>query len=99
MILLNIYVATVIFAIIGSILVAIESNLYAKENGIVLATRKSVGRQVFDLCKIVIQCAIPLYNLLVGFSTFIVALNSELTKKTFDNLLAKGELKYREEGR
>ena len=98
MILLNIYVATIIFAIVGSVLLSIEAALYAKENGIISAKQNSIGRKIFDWCKIVIQCAIPLYNLLVGFSAFIVALNSELTKKSFDNLLAKGELKYKEEG-
>ena len=63
MIILNIYVLTVLFALASLILMGIEITFYSKRHNLVSAVKRSFGETIFEWFKIILQCAMPLYNI------------------------------------
>lgn len=98
MIWLNIYVITVLFCIVAHILVSIEVNLLAKEQGFVSTRKRTKGRMVFTWVKTFIICLIPLWNIVVGCASMAYVFSEKVQKQALEQLLAKGEVKYKDEG-
>jgi hypothetical protein len=98
MIWLNIYVVTVLFCIVARILVSIEVNLLAKEQGVVSTRKRIKGRMVFTWVKTFIICLVPLWNIVVGCASMAYVFSEKVQKQTLEQLLAKGEVKYKDEG-
>lgn len=98
MIWLNIYVVTVLFCIVANIFASIEINLLAKEQGFVYAKKRAKGRLFFTWVKIILKSLIPLWNLVVGCALTIYVFSERVQKQALEQLLAKGEIEYIDEG-
>lgn len=92
MVLLNIYIATVIFAIIANFLLVCETKVYCKEHKITRPHKLSLSRRLMNEAKMLLMCIIPIYNVLIGIceiisllspSTFEAAIQKNLDNGTF----------------
>lgn len=98
MILLNIYITTIIFAIVSLVLLSIETNLYCREHGIIVAVKHTLGRRIFDWVKIFIQCCIPLWNIWLGICYLVAVFSEKFMEQITKDNIVKGKLKYKDEG-
>ena len=98
MILLNIYVATVIFAIIGSVLLVFETIVYCKEHGIVKPHKLSLSRRLMNEVKMLLMCIIPLYNIFVGVVAIVAVLSPNVFETAIQKNLDNGTLIKKNEG-
>ena len=98
MIVLNIYVVTIIFAIVAMVLMFIESILYTREHGIVSAQQSSLARKTFDWLKMLITCCFPLWNIFVGCCWLAGVFNENVMEQAVSKSIEQGKLKYKEEG-
>lgn len=96
MIFLNIYVCTILFALFALMLMGIEIAFYAKEHNLISTRKKSVGRQLFDWFKLLLQCAIPLYNILCGFCFLAGAFSETFLENAVQRCIEEGKLKYKD---
>ncbi len=98
MIWLNIYVVTVLLCIVAHILATIEVNLLAKERGFMSTKKRARGRMVFTWIKTILISLIPLWNVILGCTLVVFVFSEKVQKQTLEHLLAKGEIKYEDEG-
>lgn len=92
MIILNIYIATIIFAIIGTTLLVFETKVYCKEYCIGRPHKLSLSRRLMNEVKMLLMCIIPLYNILLGISDIIAILSPSVFENAIQNNLDKGVL-------
>lgn len=92
MVLLKIYIATVIFAIIASFLLACETKVYCKEHNIVRPRKLSLSRRLMNEVKTLIICIIPLYNILIGICYIVAFLSNSIFEKAIQTNLDNGTL-------
>ena len=97
MIILNIYVCTILFALASLILMVIEVSFYAKRHNLVSTIHRSFGESLFQWFKLLLQCAIPLYNIFCGFVFMVATLNENFLAQAVQNAIEKGTIKYKEE--
>ena len=97
MVLLNIYVATVIFAIIASFLVVCETKVYCKEHNITRPHKLSLSRRLMNEVKMLLMCIIPLYNVLIGICDIVALLSKSTFERAIQNNLNDGTFIKREE--
>ena len=98
MILLNIYIATVIFAIIGTILLNFETKVYCKEHNIGRPHKLSLSRRLMNEVKTLLMCIIPLYNIFIGIVDIIAILSPSVFETAIQNNLDKGVFIKKSEG-
>ena len=98
MVLLNIYIATVIFAIIANFLLVCEVKVYCKEHNIIRPHKLNLSRRLMNEVKLLIMCIIPLYNILVGITNIIAFLSNSIFETAMQNNLDNGTFIKREEG-
>lgn len=97
MIILNIYVCTILFALASLLLMTIEVRFYAKRHNLVSAIHRSFGEHLFQWFKLFLQCAIPLYNIFCGFVFMTGVFNENFLARNVQICIEKGEIKYKEE--
>ena len=98
MILLNIYVATILFAFFGLIMLSIETALYSKEHNLVSTKKQSIGRRIFDMVKLIVQCCLPLWNIVIGVMFLCGAFSKNVLEMSVQKCLDEGTLEYKDEG-
>ena len=98
MIILNIYVFTVLFALASFILMSIAITFYGKRHNLVSAVKRSFGERIFEWFKIILQCTIPLYNIFVSLCFLIMVFNENFLEETVHSCILKGTIKYKDEG-
>lgn len=96
MIILNIYVCTVIFALVSLALMGIEVMFYSKAHNLVSTTNRSFAEQMWEWFKILFQCAIPLFNIFVGLCFLVAAFNENFLERTIQTCINKGTIKYKD---
>lgn len=96
MIILNIYVCTVLFALFALALMSIEVYFYSKEHGLVSTRKRSFFHTVFEWFKILLMCAIPLFNLFIGLCFAVAVFNEEFLARAIQNCIDQGTIKYKE---
>jgi len=96
MIILNIYVCTVIFALVSLALMSIEVMFYSKAHNLVSTTNRSFAERVWEWFKILFQCAIPLFNIFVGLCFLVAAFNENFLERTIQTCIIKGTIKYKD---
>lgn len=99
MVLLNIYIATVIFAIIASFLFSCETKVYCKEHNITIPRKLSLSRRLMNEVKILLTCVIPLYNVLIGICFIVALLSTSTFEAAIQKNLDNGTLIKREESK
>jgi hypothetical protein len=97
MVLLNIYIATVIFAIIASFLLVCETKVYCKEHNITRPHKLSLSRRLMNEVKMLLMCIVPLYNILVGIADIVALLSKSMFERAMQNNLDNGTFIKREE--
>ena len=97
MVLLNIYIATVIFAIVATFLLGCEVKVYCKEHNITRPRKLSLSRQLMNEVKSLLMCIIPLYNILVGIASIVALLSPSVFETAMQNNLDNGTFIKREE--
>ena len=97
MILFYIYMATVILAVVGTILIHFETKAYCKEHRIVNAHKLSLSRRLLNEVQILLMCIIPLYNILVGISSIATFLSSSMFETAIQTNLDKGVFMRKED--
>lgn len=98
MILLNIYVATILFAFFGLIMLSIETALYSKEHNLVPTRNQSIGRRIFNVVKLIVQCCLPLWNIVVGVIFLCGAFSKNILEMSVQKCLNEGTIEYKDEG-
>lgn len=88
---LNIYIATVIFSIISTTLLALKTRIYQKKHNLTLATERATGS--FPLYVI---CLIPLINVWLGFSLMVGVLSTKTFEKNIKLLVESGKVVTKE---
>ena len=96
MIILNIYVCTVIFAIISFAFMSIEVKFYAKAHNLVSTANRSFAEQLWVWFKLLVRCAIPLFNIFVGLCFLTGAFNENFLERTTQACIDKGTIKYKD---
>jgi hypothetical protein len=99
MVLLNIYIATVIFAIIASFLLVCETKVYCKEHNITRPHKLSLSRRLMNEVKMLLMCIIPLYNVLIGICDIIALLSNSTFEASMQRNLDNGTFIKREENK
>jgi hypothetical protein len=97
MVLLNIYIATVIFAIVTSFLLVCETKVYCKEHKITRPHKLSLSRRLMNEVKMLLMCIIPLYNILVGIVDIVAILHNPTFEAAMQRNLDNGTFIKREE--
>jgi hypothetical protein len=97
MVLLNIYIATVIFAIIASFLLVCETKVYCEEHNITRPHKLSLSRRLMNEVKMLLMCIIPLYNVLIGICDIIALLHNPTFEAAIQRNLDEGTFIKREE--
>ena len=97
MLLLNIYIATVIFAIVASVLLVCETAVYCKEHNITRPHKLSLSRRLMNEVKMLLMCIIPLYNVLVGVCGIVALLHTPMFERAIQSNLDNGTFIIREE--
>ena len=97
MILLNIYVATILFALFGLIMLSIETTLYAKEHNLVSTKNQTVGRRIFNVVKLIVQCCLPLWNIVVGVIFLCGVFSKNVLEMSVQKCLDEGTIEYKDE--
>ncbi len=95
MIILKIWFVTILIALISFILFSIEIRIYSKANGYHSTRNLRFVERVWNYFKILLQCCIPLYNLLVAFSFLLALFSEEAKKSAFDRAILKGDIEKR----
>lgn len=96
MIILNIYVCTVIFALVSLAFMSIEVMFYSKAHNLVSTTNRSFARRMWEWFKILFQCAIPLFNIFVGLCFLVATFNEDFFERTIQTCIDKGTIKYKD---
>lgn len=96
MIILNIYVCTVIFALVSLTLMSIEVMFYSKAHNLVSTTHRSFAEQMWQWFKILFQCAIPLFNIFVGLCFLAATFNENFLERTIQTSINEGTIKYKD---
>jgi hypothetical protein len=99
MVLLNIYIATIIFAIIATFLIVCEVKVYCKEHNVTRSHKSSLPRRLMNEAKLLLNCIIPLYNVLIGICDIMALLSPSLFKAAMQRNLDNGTFIKREEDR
>lgn len=93
MIILNIYVATILFALIAHFLLQCEVKIYCKEHDIHNARKMIFARRVMNDIKILLMCIIPLYNVFSGFCALYAVLSTPTLEKAVQYNIDNGTFK------
>jgi hypothetical protein len=93
MIILNIYVATILFALIAHFLLQCEVKIYCKEHDIHNARKMIFARRVMNDIKILLMCIIPLYNVFSGFCALYAVLSTPTLEKAVQINIDNGTFK------
>ena len=96
MIILNIYVCTVIFALVSLAFMSIEVMFYAKAHNLVSTFNRSFVERVWEWFKLLFQCAIPLFNIFIGLCFLVGAFNENFLERTVQTCIDKGTIKYKD---
>ena len=90
MIILNIYVVTIILAMVSTFLLVCETKVYCKEHKIRRAEKQILSRRLLNELKLLLMCIIPLYNLFLAFVDIYTFLSSSMFEKVVQNNIDNG---------
>lgn len=96
MILLNIYVVTVIIAMVGILWQVIEQYAWCKRHFITLPYKPTIAEKISSWFKLLVMAALPIYNLLVILTTFWFVFSDCQKERQIGMLLDNGKLVKRE---
>lgn len=91
MFVLNLWLITVLIAIICTALAFIELYFELKARNLKSTRKKSHGERIWGWIKIFINCCIPLYNIIVIFAMLMTLLSQEFKDKAIQRCIDKGE--------
>lgn len=97
MIILNIYIASIVFALFGMFLLYIQTILYAKRHKLTPTEKKTTGEKIFSNFKAFLSCCIPLYNIFWGIVCLIGTLNDKIFEAAVEKNIQDGTFKYKED--
>lgn len=98
MIILNIYVSTIILALLANLWLYFETNFYAKEQGIVRVKTMSRGQKISNFFKTAVLCLVPLVNLFYAFCYLCAVFNRQVMEGAMKINIERGIFKYKEGG-